>query len=219
MTRRHMAAGSSAGAVVGLALAAGAGYLLLSRRDSERSGDSAPGFTARRRRFGAYDVVGQSVTVARPRQELFAYWRDFANLASFMENVESVVPSGPDGRAVWTIKAPGGRLVQVETEVVREEAGRLIAWRSVPESDIDTEGRITFEDAPGERGTRVSARIAYKPPGGEIGRTIAKLFQREPEVQARHDLRRFKMLMETGEIATSARRKDETRAAKQERKH
>jgi uncharacterized membrane protein len=57
-------------------------------------------------------------------------------------------------------------------------------------------------------------RVAYKPPAGELGRLVAKLFQREPEVQARHDLKRFKMLMEAGEIATSARRKDQTRAAK-----
>jgi uncharacterized membrane protein len=116
---------------------------------------------------------------------------------------------------VWTIRAPAGRTVEVETEIVREQEGELIAWRSVPGSQIDTEGRVSFKDAPGDRGTRVSVRVAYKPPAGELGRLVAKLFQREPEVQARHDLKRFKMLMEAGEIATSARRKDQTRAAKQ----
>lgn len=200
--------------LAGLMVAAGAGALLSKRDRRHVPPDDAPGFTGRRG-FGAYDVVGRSVTINRPREELYAFWRDFQNLASFMENIVSVKPTGDKGRAVWTIRAPAGRTVEVETEVVREQPGELIAWRSVPGSQIDTEGRVTFKDAPGERGTRVSVRVAYKPPAGELGRLVAKLFQREPEVQARHDLKRFKMLMEAGEIATSARRKDQTRAAKQ----
>lgn len=211
--------GSIAALVAVGTLAVGLGLVARAKkRSSATSGkaDDAPGFTARRS-FGQYDVVGRSVTIARPRDELFAFWRDFSNLASFMENVVRVQPVGEDGHCVWTLRAPAGRAVDVETRIAREEPGRLIAWRSVEGSDIDTEGRVTFEDAPGERGTRVSVRIAYKPPAGELGRLIAALFGREPEIQARHDLRRFKMLMETGEIATSARRKDQTRAAQQAR--
>lgn len=207
---------AGAASLAGLMLAAGAGAFL-STRDKKRKtpADDAPGFTARRD-FGAYDVVGRTVTIAKPREELYAFWRDFANLASFMENIVSVRPTGGEnGRAVWTIRAPAGRTVDVETEIVRDEPGALIAWRSVPGSQIDTEGRVTFTDAPGERGTRVGVRVAYKPPAGELGRLVAKLFMREPEIQARHDLKRFKMLMEAGEIATSARRKEQTRAAKQ----
>ena len=205
----------------GLMLAAGAGAFISAQKDKRdkrnQTADDAPGFTARRG-FGAYDVVGRTVTIARPREELFAFWKDFANLSTFMENIVSVRPTSADGRAVWTILAPAGRTVEVETEVVKEEPGKLIAWRSVPGSQIDTEGRVSFTDAPGNRGIRVSVRVAYKPPAGELGRLVAKLFMREPAVQARHDLKRFKMLMEAGEIATSARRKDQTRAAKQAEK-
>jgi uncharacterized membrane protein len=155
------------------------------------------------------------VTIRRSRAELFAFWRDFQNLSRVMENVERIQPTGAEGRAAWTIKAPAGQTVDVETEIVREVENALIAWRSVEGSDIDTEGRVTFEDAPGERGTRVGLVIAYDPPAGELGRAVAKMFMREPEVQARRDLKRFKMLMETGEIASSAPQKDETRAARQ----
>jgi uncharacterized membrane protein len=207
--------GAAIGAA-GIGIAAGAVALgVIAAQRQGRSSDDAPGFTARRG-FGKYDVVGRSVTIRRPRTELFAFWRDFTNLATFMENLESVRPSGENGRAVWTIKAPAGRTVDVETEVVREEADELIAWRSVEGSDIDSEGRVTFADAPGDRGTRVTLLIAYRPPAGELGRAVAKLFLREPAIQARHDLKRLKMLMETGEIATSANRRDQTRAAKQE---
>jgi uncharacterized membrane protein len=105
---------------------------------------------------------------------------------------------------VWTIAAPAWQSVDVETEIVEERENELIAWRSVEGSQIETQGRIGFKDAPNGRGTLVEAVIAYKPPGGELGRMIAKLFGREPNIQGRRELKRFKMLMETGEIATAA---------------
>ncbi|MCX2721007.1 SRPBCC family protein [Roseibium salinum] len=164
--------------------------------------DSAPGRTARRTRFGDYAVVGRSVTINRPRRELFAFWRDFENLPKFMENVQSVQFTGKK-RAVWTISAPFGQTVEVETEIVEERKDELIAWRSVEGSEVETEGRIHFKDAPAGRGTVIEAIIAYKPPAGETGRLIAKLFQKEPNIQGRRELKRLKMLMETGEIATA----------------
>lgn len=178
------------------------------RRRHDVDPDSAPGYTARRN-FGEYRVVGRSVTIARPRAELFAFWRDFQNLPHFMANLEKIEPGGEPGHATWHIRAPGSRVYAVDTRIAREVDGELIAWRSTEDSDIDTEGRVTFEDAPGERGTRVSLIIAYKPKAGALGDAIATLARRSPEMQARHDLKRFKMLMETGEIATSARTRDE----------
>ena len=219
MTKRTRRTSEVGIGVLGVSLAAGAAAYIFSKQNGDgakarHSPDDAPGRTARRS-FGEYDVVGRSVTIGRPREEIFAFWRDFSNLSQVMENVVAVRANGDRGRSVWTIKAPLGGTVDIETEIVREEPGKLIAWRSIAGSDIDTEGRVTFKDAPGQRGTRVSATIAYKPPAGEIGRAAAKLFLREPAVQARHDLKRLKMLMEAGEIATSARRADQTRAASQ----
>lgn len=118
-----------------------------------------------------------------------------------MENIENVQLTGKEGRAVWTIRAPAGQSVEIETEVVQERKNELIAWRSVKGSEIETEGRVKFRDAPANRGTWVEAIVAYKPPGGTIGKMIAKLFAREPKIQARRDLKRLKMFMETGEIA------------------
>jgi uncharacterized membrane protein len=207
---------ATAAAGIGLALGAAAiGAFVQTRKAKEAQGDDAPGFTARRG-FGKYDVVGRTVTIRRPRAELYAFWRDFQNLARFMDNLEKVQITGGDGRAVWTIKALAGQTVDVETEVVKDVENELIAWRSVAGSDIDTEGRVTFEDAPGERGTRVGLIVAYDPPAGAAGKAVAKLFMREPAIQARRDLKRFKMLMETGEIATNAMRKSESNQAKQE---
>lgn len=147
-------------------------------------------------------LVGRTVTINRPRSEIYAFWRDFRNLARFMENIESVTP-GDGRRSHWIVKAPAGKTVEWDSEITEDEPDRLIAWRSVEGADIKNTGRIEFADAPPGRGTYVTATIVYDPPGGEIGKLFAKLFQKEPKIQARRDLRRLKQLLETGEISTS----------------
>lgn len=173
---------------------------------SDGSKDDAPKRAERDDRDGHLAIVGKSVTINRPRAELFAYWRDFANLPTFMNAIERVDLQG-ETRSSWTIKAPAGQQVKIETELVDVIENEAIGWRSVDGSQIRTNGKVTFEDAPADRGTIVTAEIGYEPPGGDLGRLIAKLFQAEPNVQARHELKRFKMLMETGEIATGANHK------------
>jgi len=148
-------------------------------------------------------VVGRAVTINRPIGELYAFWRDLPNLASFMENVVRV--DVIDGRrSHWVVKAPAGRTVEWDAIVTGEEQDSFIAWASDEGADVPNSGRIDFRDA-GARGTVVTLTILYDPPAGTIGKIIAKIFQREPAIQARRDLRRFKQLMETGEIAIAAR--------------
>jgi len=168
---------------------------------TEPASDDAPLRARRDDKDGDLAFVGRSVTINRPRQELFAYWRDFQNLPTFMENVERIEFTGHD-RAVWKIRAPAGTTVEIETEITEVVEGRSIGWRSTEGSQIKTEGKVSFADAPGDRGTIVTADIGYTPPGGDLGRAVAKLFMAEPNIQARHELKRFKMLMEAGEIAT-----------------
>ncbi|MBK8908734.1 MAG: SRPBCC family protein [Rhodospirillales bacterium] len=197
-------AGVALAAVIGGTIAAAVGK---TRRRDEWPPDSAPGRTARHTGFGRHAVVGRSVTINKPRAELYGYWRTFENLPAFMENVEEVRSIGPN-RWRWSIAAPAGQVVDLETEVVEDRENEVIAWRSTAESSIEAHGRVTFRDAPAGRGTVVEAVIAYVPPAGEIGRLVAKLFQREPQLQVRRELKRFKMLMETGEIAISHNRRN-----------
>ncbi len=168
---------------------------------TEQISDDAPLRARRDDKDGDLAYVGRSVTINRPRSELFAFWRDFQNLPTFMENVEKIEFTGND-RAVWTIKAPAGTKVEIETEITEVVQDTSISWRSTEGSQIKTEGTVSFADAAGDRGTVVTADIGYTPPAGDLGRAIAKLFAAEPNIQARHELKRFKMLMEAGEIAT-----------------
>lgn len=202
---------------VGLALALGVGAGLLAttllnrrrgrqRRRVERYPDSAPTRTRRAPDPDATTLVGNAVTINRAPSELYAFWRDFANLPTFIENLQSIAPLAPD-RWEWRFAGPGGRDFSIETEIVEDRVGESIVWRSTAGSPVAAEGEVRFREAPPGRGSIVEAVVAYRPPGGEIGRRVAELFRLAPRIQGRRELRRFKMLMETGEIATAANRR------------
>jgi uncharacterized membrane protein len=193
----------------GLAVAAGTAAFLLAKRTGsagapvEEISDAPDHVWRRGTEHYDPDLLGNTVTVDRPRQELYDEWRDFTRFPRFMENVESVEDLG-GGLSRWTIKAPLGTNIQLVTRIIADQPGEAIAWTSEAESQINTEGKVEFLDAPPGRGTYVRLTMRYTPPAGLIGKGVAKLLQREPKVQARRDLKRFKSLMETGEVAVNA---------------
>jgi uncharacterized membrane protein len=216
-TRVHGSASRSTSAGAGVAVVLGVaalflGTTMLGNRRRYQLGrvrefpDSAP--VPARRAIATRDVVtANAVTIRRPRAELYAFWRDFENLPRFMENIREVRVLG-GGRSEWMIAGPAGTSFTLLTEITEEREGERIAWRTLPESDIEAEGAVDFRDMPGDRGTAIEATVRYRPPGGTASAWIAKLFQREPNVQGRRELRRLKMLMEAGEIATASNHRD-----------
>jgi uncharacterized membrane protein len=147
-------------------------------------------------------VVARAVTINRSAEELYAYWRNFSNLAALMENIERIDVIN-DQRSHWVVKGPAGKSVEWDSLVTEDIPNKRIAWQAAEDADVQNSGWVEFRRAPGDRGTEVHALIQYDAPGGAFGRTIAKLLQREPNTQMRRELRRFKQLMETGEITTS----------------
>jgi uncharacterized membrane protein len=141
-----------------------------------------------------------AVTVRRSREDVYRLWHDFRNLPQFMYHLESVEPTG-DGRSHWKAKAPLGRTIEWDAEVVEDRPNELIAWRST--KGAGNSGTVRFAPAPGERGTEIHLDMRYDPPAGPVGATVAKLFGEEPGQQARDDLRRFKQVVETGIIVRS----------------
>ncbi|MCA1559074.1 MAG: SRPBCC family protein [Acidobacteria bacterium] len=146
--------------------------------------------------------VKKGVTVNRPREDVYQFWRDLENLPRFMQHLE-MVEAADGGRSHWVAKAPGGKTVEWDAEIIEERPNELIAWRSLAGSDVRNEGAVRFTQAPGDRGTEVHVELLYDAPAGRAGATIAKLFGEEPSRQIRDDLRRFKQVMETGEIVRS----------------
>lgn len=147
--------------------------------------------------------VERAVTVNRPRAELYQAWRNFENLPRFMEHLESVRVDDPEtGWSHWVARGPLDRRVEWDSEIIEERENELLVWKSLPGSMVESMGRVEFIDAPGGRGTVVHISMQYNPPAGSLGAAFAKVFGREPGQQINADLKRFKQLMETGEIAT-----------------
>ena len=146
--------------------------------------------------------VAHAVTVNKPIEELYAYWRDFANLPRIMDHLESVTVQD-DGHSHWVAKAPLGQTVAWDAEIINEVPNEVIAWRSLPGADVDNAGAVTFKAAPVGRGTEVRVELSYAPPAGKVGAVIARLLGEEPRKQLDDDLRHFKQLMEAGERPTT----------------
>jgi uncharacterized membrane protein len=152
----------------------------------------------------ARDVhVEKSITINRPPGELYTFWRNFDNLPRFMVNLESVTNLGGN-RSRWVAKAPAGKRVEWDAEIYNEKENELIAWRSLPGSDVTNAGSVNFTKAPGDRGTYVKVTFNYNPPGGRPAVLLAKLFGLEPGQMVEQDLKRLKQLIETGVIPSIA---------------
>jgi uncharacterized membrane protein len=145
--------------------------------------------------------VERAVTINRPREELYRFWRNFENLPRFMDHLISVKVTDPT-HSHWIAMAPAGTSVEWDAEIINERENELIAWRSLDNADIGNAGSVHFTPAPDGKGTVVRVVLEYDPPAGYLGATIAKLFGQEPDQQVREELRHFKALMEAGEIPT-----------------
>ncbi|MBD1909994.1 MULTISPECIES: SRPBCC family protein [unclassified Leptolyngbya] len=146
--------------------------------------------------------VEKSVTVfGKTPEELYSYWRNLENLPTFMYHVERIDVLS-ETRSRWVTSTPIKNGVTWEAEIVVDRPNELIVWASVEDSDIQNSGFVRFQSAPMNQGTEVKLVLEYSPPGGSITAAIAKLFGEEAEQRMGDELRRFKMLMEAGEIAT-----------------
>ena len=146
--------------------------------------------------------VEKTVTINKPKEELYRFWHNFENLPNFMKHLKSVTVLS-DKRSHWVANAPLGASVEWDADIIEDRENEFISWASVEGADVDNSGFVRFKPAPGDRGTEVKVVIEYAPPGGVVASAIAKLFGEEPEQQIGDELRRFKMLMEAGEISTT----------------
>jgi uncharacterized membrane protein len=179
----------------------------ITRRQGHRPTQHGTGVIAdrdsdtRRRLGGPAGIhVEEAVTVSRPPSEVFRFWRNFENLPRFMNHLRTV-SQREAGISHWVARGPAGMNVEWDARIINEIDGRLIAWQSLEGSEVSTAGSVNFRETP--RGTEVRVHLQYNPPGGKLGAAVARLLGEEPTVQIHDDLRRFKQLIETGEIPTT----------------
>jgi uncharacterized membrane protein len=145
----------------------------------------------------------KSVTIQnKSPEELYNFWHNFENLPTFMKHLKSVTVVDQT-RSHWVANAPLDNTVEWDAQIVNDQPNQLIAWASVEGADVENSGFVRFKPAPEGRGCEVKVVIEYSLPGGGLSAAIAKLFGENPEQQIGDELKRFKMLMETGEITTT----------------
>jgi uncharacterized membrane protein len=145
--------------------------------------------------------IRHSVSIRKSPEELYQFWRNFENLPKFMNHLHSVEVFGGT-KSHWVAKGPAKTKVEWDAEIIDDEPNRLIAWQSLPKADVENWGTIKFERGLNPKETVVTVELGYTPPGGTFGAVVASLFGESPEQQVKDDMRRFKQLMETGEIPT-----------------
>jgi uncharacterized membrane protein len=143
-----------------------------------------------------------TTTVHKEPLEVYEFWRRLDNLPSFMAHLDDVRTTG-DRTSHWTATAPFGRTVEWDAETTEDLPGERIAWRSTGDADVENAGSVQFVRAPGGRGTEVHVTIRYDLPGGKLGELVARYFGEEPHQALDDDLRRFKQVLETGEVVRS----------------
>jgi len=143
--------------------------------------------------------VEESVTINRPVLEVYRFWRNFENLPRFMDHLESVTVID-ETRSRWVAKAPAGTRIEWDAVIHNEIEDELIAWRSLPGSDVNNAGSVHFTPTPDGSGTDVRVVLSYEPPAGKLGAAMAKLLGEEPSQQVAEDLRRFKQVMDSGDV-------------------
>ena len=145
-----------------------------------------------------------AITIGKPAEELDRLWRDPQTLTRITSGLAEVTPAG-DGRMHWKVRGPLGRDLEWDTQVVEDRPGGGQRWQSVDGASLPSEGEVRFRPAPVDRGTEVTLRIRFNPPGGALGLAAAKLLGFVPRLFVERALHYFRALAETGEIPTTDR--------------
>ena len=144
--------------------------------------------------------IDKAFTIARSAPDLYRTWRQLENLPNILSHIKAVEVLD-DVRSRWHAAGPKGIPVRWDAELIDDTPNRRIAWRSI-DGAIPNAGSVTFREAPAGRGTELRVEMEWEPPAGPLGVTFAQLFAGgDPGLIVESDLRRFKSVMEAGDIA------------------
>jgi uncharacterized membrane protein len=143
-----------------------------------------------------------SIATIKTPEECYRFWRNVENLPRFMESLQSV-RALDERRFHWVAKGPGETVYEWDCEITEDRPGAALAWRTVNGAQLPNAGSVIFEPAPHGRGTIVRLSVHYSPVDGELTAALAQLLRQDPQSQVHEDLRRFKQLLESGELATT----------------
>lgn len=143
-----------------------------------------------------------AITIGKNPTDVFSFWRNFTNLKYFMKDIYDIRVISPT-KSEWTVKLKSGPSASWLAEIVDEVPGRMIAWKSIEDSEVKTEGSVWFSQAPAGLGTVVKLFMNYKIPGGKLTELATLMTGEDPENLTLTNLKRLKAYLETGVIPTT----------------
>lgn len=144
---------------------------------------------------GAGIEFRKAIRINAPVEQVFNFWQNYDNFPRFMSHLKEVRDMG-DGRSHWVANGPAGAPIEWDAQITEMRPNRVIAWESMPGSEVYNAGRVRFESVDGA--TRVDVFMTYNPPGGVAGHAIAALFGADPKSAMDDDLLKLKSLLEQG---------------------
>jgi len=154
---------------------------------------------------GASDTehAESSLLISRSPEECYRFWSDVENIPRFSSEPLSVRKTG-EKTSHWTVHLPrNAGDVEWDAEIVEDVPNERISWRAIPSGSVTVNGTVTFESAPGGRGTIVRVQFEYDHPGRTPAAPLSKFIGKHPGQIAYKSLRRLKQLLELGEIVTT----------------
>lgn len=146
--------------------------------------------------------IQTTLIVNKPKQEVYDFWRKLENLPLFMKHLKSV-KEVDEKRSHWEANVPGNlTTISWDAEIVKEEEGKLISWKSLPGATVENAGKVDFQDSLGDQGTELRVVITYRPPAGKVGTGIAWLLNPVFRKMIENDIVNFKQYIETGFLAS-----------------
>jgi len=203
-----VAAGLSRRSLPGLLIAAlGGAFILRGLVGHCKLYDSIGVSTAATGRSGVPHGTGhkieKSILIGRPPGEIFGFWRNLANLPTFMQNLQSVHVLD-DRHSHWVVDGPGGRSLEWDAEIVNEHPGEMISWQTLPGADVQSAGTVRFTPAEDGVATNVRVIMEFHPPAGAVGASIARFVGHDPAARLERDLSRLKEIMERRNVVSAA---------------
>ncbi len=141
------------------------------------------------------------VTIQRPVEKVFRFYRDFRNLPSFLGDVMAIEQSGP-ATSRWTIQGPLGIRVKWTIKVTEERTNELIRYETVSPPGLRTYWEVHF--APGSQANETEVREVMKAPLGRLGRAALALIGKFPAKEVSSNLHRLQQLLETGRVTDTS---------------
>lgn len=156
--------------------------------------------------------VRRTITIMATPQELYGRWRNLENLPRILGHLDTVRERADGGTSHWMARL-GPVKAEWDAKLVIDEPASRLAWETLPDSEWTHSGDVTFRPAPGGRGTEMRVQLRIAPRAGRMLLRAAPFLRGLTRITLGNELRRFKQLVETGEIATNAMRPEDAAPA------